>query len=112
MSGKRSRNKGHSFERKIAQELRKIFPEVGRQLEFQKDCAKGIDLRGTGCFKFQCKKLKRYAPITAIFEVDCEEELGDIPILVTAGDFQRSMAVLPFEYLVELIACWEKKYDR
>jgi hypothetical protein len=98
-----ARQKGLSFERKIANDLRVVFPNAARQLEFQKDCAKGIDLRETGRFKFQCKKLKAYAPITCLSEVVCDSALGDIAVLVTAGDNKPPVAVLSFEDFLELL---------
>ena len=94
---KSARRKGHQFERDVAIKLREIFPAAKRQLEYQIDDCVGVDIANTGRYKIQCKKLKKYAPITAIDEIKCDEHLGDIPVLITAGDKQRAVAVLPFD---------------
>lgn len=104
MSGARSRRKGHSFERSVAILLRSIFPNARRQLEYHEDDCLGVDIQNTGHYRIQCKKLKKYAPITAITEVQCARELGEIPVLVTAGDGLEPMAVLPFDDFLKLIS--------
>ena len=93
MSGKRSRTKGHSFERKMAAWFRKQgFPDARRHLEYQDGEANGVDLQNTGFFAVQCKKHKKYAPITCIREVQADDK---IPLLVTAGDGLEPMVVIP-----------------
>lgn len=104
--GKLSRRKGHSFEREIAVRLRVVFPHARRQLEYHEDDAKGVDLQNTGDYKIQCKKYAKYAPITAIEEVQCDRMLGEIPVLITAGDALEPMVVLPLDDFLRLI---EKK---
>lgn len=101
--GRASRTKGHSFEREIAARMREVYPNARRQLEYHTDDAKGRDIQCTGRLAIQCKRFKTYAPITAIFEVQIEPMLGDVPMLVTAGDRQPAMAVLPFEDFLRLL---------
>lgn len=108
MGGKHSRVKGHGFERVVAIEFRKIFPKARRQLEYHLDDCQGVDLANTGRYRVQCKKLKKYAPITCIQEVKYSDELGEVPILVTAGDGEPAMAVLPLKDLLWLIESFEK----
>ena len=100
--GKMSRTKGHSFERLIAKALRVVFKSARRQLEYQIDDCLGVDLAETGPYRIQCKRFKGYAPISAIEEIKCNEELGDIPVLITQGDHKRILAVIPFEHLIRL----------
>lgn len=101
---KLSRTKGFSFERQIAQLLRPVFgPDVRRHLEYQAREANGVDLIGTGNYKIQCKRGKKYASLSAIKEVTADELLGEVPILVTQGDRERILAVLPFEELIRLL---------
>ena len=102
--GKLSRTKGLSFERQIAIKLREIFPNARRHLEYQSEEANGVDLVNTGAFRIQCKKLKKYAPITCIEEVVCDPVMGDIPVLITAGDNKPAMAVLPLDDFLKLIS--------
>ena len=67
MGGKLSRTKGHSYERNIARELSVVFGKVLRQLEYQKDDCRGVDLKGTGNLAVQCKRGKKYSPISKLF---------------------------------------------
>jgi hypothetical protein len=103
MGGKWARTKGLSFERQIAIILREFWPNARRQLENHKDDAQGVDIQGTGRFKIQCKKLKKYAPISKMREIKCEEAFGDVPVLVTAGDREPTVAVLLFEDFLALL---------
>ena len=100
--GKRNRNRGLNFERAVAKQLRHVFPDVGRQLEFQADQANGVDLRNTGVFKIQCKRNKGYCPITEIEEV----KTAGIPVLISKADNKPAMAVIPFENLIELMEAY------
>ena len=104
-NGRRSRRKGHNFEREVAIRFREVgFSDARRHLEYQDEEANGVDLINTGCYRVQCKKLRKYAPITAIEEVTADEFLGEVPVLVTAGDNQRPVAVLPLEEFLRLIS--------
>lgn len=109
--GKRSRTKGHSFEREIAKAFRETFPDSRRHLENHKEDAKyGTDVVGIEPFRVQCKKLKKYAPITCIEEVSADRCLGEIPVLVTAGDKQETMAILPFEDFLNMALSYIKDW--
>jgi len=101
--GRHARTKGHSFERKLAKDFRDrdIFPDAKRHLEMQKEEAKGYDLDNTGPYRIQCKRHKKYAPITAIEEVQCLE--GEIPVLVTKPDNKPAVAVLPLDHWMEML---------
>ncbi len=101
MSGKRSRDKGLNFERVVANDLKDIFPDAARQLEFQVDQAKGVDIRGTGRFKIQCKNKKSYVSVNTINEVKCD--LFEVPILVTKANRLPAMAVIPWKDLLVLL---------
>lgn len=60
MGGKTSRTKGHSFERYMANEFKKIgYPDAKRHLEYQIEEALGIDLDNTGEYVVQCKAYKK-----------------------------------------------------
>lgn len=101
--GKLSRTKGHAFERWVAIQLRKVFPEAKRQLEYQiSDCV-GVDLANTGDYKIQCKREKKYSSVVAIEEVQICPIHGGIPVLITKGDGKEPLAVLPFTEFVRLL---------
>lgn len=104
-----SRTKGHSFERLIAKTLRVVFPGARRQLEYHSKDANGIDLMDTGFYKFQCKRMRKWASLQAIEEIKCDELLGEVPVLVTQGDHKRILACMPFEEFLRLLTI-EKDY--
>jgi len=94
--------KGKQFERDVANALGHIFPNAERMLEYQASGNIGVDIKGTGCFKIQCKRNANYAPIGKIHEVRTEDP-NDIPVLVTKGNHLAPMAVLPFEALIRML---------
>jgi len=101
--GKSQRTKGHQFEREIARMFREIgFPDARRQLEYHEDDAQGVDIQGTGEFKIQCKRHKKYVPVNKIEEIQNLSE-HETPILITKADRKEAMAVLPLKDLLELI---------
>ncbi len=102
MGGKMSRTKGHSFERKIANDLKKFFPMARRQLEYQADVVCGVDIAETGRFKIQCKCKKSYASVNTIDEVECQNN-DDIPLLVTKADRKPEMVVMRWKDFLELL---------
>ena len=91
--------------------FREIFPGARRLLEYHAEDAKGVDLLNTGRWKVQCKKLKAYAPLSRIEEVQCDRKAGNVPVLVTAGDNLEPLACLPLSVFLELAALAEEKAD-
>lgn len=106
--GKWARTKGHQFERDIANMLKPVFKDARRHLEYQDAEAYGVDLVNTGIYRIQCKRGKKHAPLSAIKEIECEEFLGEVPILITQGDRERVLAVMPIEEFIRLIAIYNK----
>jgi hypothetical protein len=98
--GKLSRNKGVNYEREIARKFSKLFPKARRQLEYHEDDANGVDIQGTGKLKIQCKRGKKYAPITKIREI----QPSGIHLLVTKADRERDIVCL---YLDDFLAIIE-----
>src|SRR5690606_12016009 len=103
ISRKGARSKGHNFERDCANALVSVFPEARRQLEYHADDALGCDIQNTYPYLIQCKKFKKYVNPSVIKEVQCERILGEVPILVTAGDFLEPLAILPWTELIRLL---------
>ncbi len=101
--GKLSRTKGHSFERFIAQMLRCVFKDCRRHLEYHERDANGVDLLHTGHYRIQCKRLAKYANLKAIKEVTADEMFGEVPVLITQGDRERVLVVIPIEEFVRLL---------
>lgn len=98
-----SRNKGKAFENQIAQALRPIFPNARRLLENHADDANGVDLLHTGPYRIQCKAYRQYAPLAKIEEVQCDEMMGEVPILITKGNNKRILVAMPIEEFLRLI---------
>src|SRR5690606_25493463 len=103
LSGKGCRAKGHSFERWVAKKLRKVFPKARRHLEYQQSQAQGIDIDETGIYRIQCKRGRRYAPLTKIEEIQLCPIEGGIPVLVTKADNKEPIACLPFDHFLHLV---------
>jgi hypothetical protein len=96
--GKMSRTKGLAFEREVAILLRAVYPEARRQLEYQEGL--GVDISGTGAYRFQCKRGRKYAPLSMLEEA--EDGVG-IPVLVTKADHKGAVAALRFEDFLHLL---------
>lgn len=105
-------NKGKNFEREIARDLQKVFPNARRWFEYHAADANGVDLQNTGRFRFQCKFTKDYVPLNTICEVQCDEQLGDVPVLVAKANDKRILATLPWEDFLTLLRKAEKPNRR
>lgn len=104
LNGRSCRTKGHSFERWVASEMRKIFPGAKRHLEYQTDeAAKGIDLDGCGDYKIQCKRGRKYSSLSAIEQVKLDPIESGVKVLVTKGDHKEPLACIPFSHFIKLI---------
>lgn len=102
--GKLSRTKGVAYERKIAQAFKDIgYVGAKRHLEYQVDEAHGIDLDGTGPYKVQCKKTKKYVSLNTIKEIKCNRKAGDVPVLIAGADNQPSLVVVHLEDFLEIL---------
>jgi hypothetical protein len=103
--GKMSRKKGHSYERIIAQKLRKVYPRARRLLEYQEGV--GHDIERVGPFKIQCKRYKDYAPISKIKEVK-----GDgVHCLVTRGDREKDVICLYLDDFINILEQLQEARD-
>lgn len=91
--GKMQRTKGHSYERDIALKFRALYPEAKRKLEYQIQECTGVDLENVGPFLVQCKRFKKYAPISHLKEV----QGNGIHLLITRGDFEKDVVCMYLE---------------
>jgi hypothetical protein len=106
LSGRRNRRAGHTFERDVAKALLPIFPHAKRHLEFQaSEAALGVDISNTGKYRIQCKRYRKYAPLSCIEEI--KPEAGTVPVLVTVGHDKPPLACLPFDEFVRLVTIAE-----
>lgn len=100
--GRYQRTRGHSFERECAERLRTIYPEAKRHMENQAQEAMGYDLDNTGPFRFQCKRNKKYAPLSCIEEI--KDLNGTMPALITQGDHKKAIVALYFEDFIKILS--------
>ncbi len=94
--------KGKQFEREVSNALGHIWPSAERMLEYQSSGNIGVDIKGTGDFKIQCKRNAGYASISKIHEIRSPDK-NAIPILVTKGNRMEAMAVLPFDKFIYML---------
>ncbi len=83
--------------------FRSVFPGARRQLEYHINDCKGVDIAGVEPFRIQCKKTKKYVPLSTINEVQCDRSFGDVPVLIAAGDDQEPLACLPLPDFLKLV---------
>ena len=102
MSGKSSRTKGHNFERQVAIDLRDIYPDARRGLQYQD---------GTGCadvvntpFHVECKVGKKPNIRAALKQAknDCQDS-SKVPIAVVKDDRKEPMVTLDWVQFLEII---------
>lgn len=105
--GKEARQKGHSFERKIARDLREIDPSAKRVLEYQKGLGYDIQLDNLP-FLIQCKSQVRPNFISALQEA-VEAKKGDsklagrIPLAICKVTSKGEYAIMAWDDFLKLI---------
>jgi len=97
-----SRRRGHAYERTVANIFKEIFPNAKRHLEYQASEAQGFDLDGTGNLLIQCKRYAKYVNPSKIEEVK-KANKDQIPVLVTQGDYKKSVAVLYLDDFIRIL---------
>lgn len=108
-NGKLARDKGRTFELEVVNCFKPLFRQAKRHLEFQKTEAKGYDLDHTGIFKVQCKRGRKYAPLSKIKEVQLPENSNEIPLLVTKGDYEQIMVGIYLDDFMRLLGALKHK---
>lgn len=109
MSGKRSRTKGHQFERYIANVFKEFFPKARRQLEYHEDDCRGVDIQHTDRLAIQCKRYKGYVPINKIEEIQLKDKIN---LLITKADKKDTMVVLKLNDFLEILRDNNYIYER
>ncbi|HSG30967.1 MAG TPA: hypothetical protein VLB82_05420 [Thermodesulfobacteriota bacterium] len=97
--GKKSRIKGKGYELEVAKDLALIFPHASRLLEYQEGF--GYDLQNTGNFNIQCRRYKKYVPISHLKDVPRTNDR--IPVLATRGDNEKSVVCLYLEDFIRIL---------
>lgn len=107
--GKLSRQRGCSYEREVVKELKKVFPECRRHLEFQvEEAVDGVDIVNTGKLRFQCKRGRKYCSLSKIKEIKKE----GIKCLVTRADNENSIVCLYLDDFIKILEDIGTVYER
>jgi len=101
--GKGQRKKGHDYERYIRNRFHKLDEAAVRNYEYLPGADLGHDVEACG-YLVQCKRGKRYAPVSKIFEV---KSTKGIPLLITKEDRRPDIVCIFLDAFMELLE--EKK---
>lgn len=71
-----------------------------RKLEYNQDDIDGRDIKNTGKLAIQCKRLKKYAPLTAIEEITIPNKIN---MLVTRADRKKPIVALYLEDFLKIL---------
>lgn len=96
--GKRSRNKGHSFEREIARELSTVFGQCRRGLQ-SRDGRDASDVICPGLgdqFWIECKRYKARPNIHAAMRQALECCKGRKAVAITRADNEEALVTMTF----------------
>lgn len=104
--GKASRNKGHDYERDVANYLKPLYPGAKRGLQ-SRDGAEAADVEGTPLF-IECKRHRKISGALTLYRKACEDAASDPEgrpaVLVLKEDGGPEVAVVPLELLVGMLA--------
>lgn len=87
MGGKASRDKGHSFERRVAKDLREVFQDAKRGFQTRGGTKEEPDVDGTP-FYIECKAHKKCNRKKAWKQADDAKAPGRIPVAVCKDDYK------------------------
>ena len=105
--GKSQRTKGHNFEREIARELREIFPDARRGLQYQ-DGSQCADVEGTP-FHVECKRGIKPNPRAAMEQALSDARKGQIPLDVVKDDRRPAFVCMGWDDFKELVREWVER---
>lgn len=105
MSGRRSRTKGHAWEREIARRLRPIFgDQVRRGLQYQ-DGAAAPDVI-VPCFHIEAKVGARPPIIPALEQAERDAAPGLWPVAICKQDRKQPTVTMRLDDWIELVDQW------
>jgi hypothetical protein len=109
--GASQRNKGHNFEREVAAELREIFPDARRGLQYQ-DGIGVADVVNVGPFHVECKRGAKPNPRAALEQAIGDARPGMVPIAVIRDDRAEAFCVLRWDDFKDFIREWKDRGSR
>ena len=102
------RKKGHNYEREVARQLREIFPQARRGLQYQ-DGEGCPDVTNAGPFHVECKRGKLPNPRAALKQATDDAGKGMIPLCVIKDDRCEPFAVMRWADLLDLVSEWKER---
>jgi hypothetical protein len=103
LGGRGSRNKGASFEREIARELRAVWPEAVRGLGQARAADEVPDVDVPGWW-IECKRMRECRPQAALRQAEkAAIGSGRIPVAITRDDRDRTVVTLNLEDWIALV---------
>lgn len=99
--GASQRRKGHAFERWVARELRKLWPQARRGYQSRGGGAEASDVEGTP-FHVECKRGKRPSPRAALEQAKADTD-GRPVVCVIKDDRAEPFVVMRWGEWVELV---------
>jgi hypothetical protein len=102
MTGSYNRRKGHNYERSIARELRKYFPDaVTSRSGSRGEDPRGIDIIRTGMFNIQVKARQNLNPFDVLFREMPDNQ--NINIVFWKRNRQKEIVIIDKEGFYELL---------
>jgi hypothetical protein len=95
------RTKGHTFERQIANELKEIFPNARRGLQYR-DGGECPDVEGTP-FHIECKRGKKPNPRAALAQAIGDADESRVPVAVIRDDRAEAFIVMRWDDFKNMI---------
>ena len=106
--GASQRRKGHGYEREVAAQLREIFPNARRGLQYQ-DGAGVADVVNVGPFHVECKRGAKPNPRAALEQAINDAAGGMVPLAVIRDDRAEAFCVLRWDDFKDFIREWRER---
>lgn len=112
MSGKKSRTKGHNYEREIARLFREILPDCDAKRGFQTrdggKCEADVVIPGADELHVECKRGKKVGYRSALKQAvsDSRERRALLPVVIAKDDHCEPVAHMPLEVFQVFLRCW------
>lgn len=103
MTGRRSRQKGHSYERKLA----KLFTETlgvkcKRGIQFRYGAKEGCDVEGVSWLHIEAKRHKVANIRAALRQAEDDNEIGRVPVAITKDDRGPDLVTMRLEHFLPM----------
>ena len=109
MSGRRSRRKGHDWEREVARRMRDVLGVEARRGFQYRDGAEAPDIIIEGlphALHIECKAGKRPPILAALEQAERDAAEGAIPVVIAKKDKKAPTVTMRLEDWLAVIAPW------